>query len=194
MINSNYMGFGSGIMPKGTGFTLQNRGHNFSMVRGHPNQACLGKRPYHTIIPGLATWEHDRSLFAVFGNMGGFMQPMGHVQLLRNVLNYHLDPQLACDAPRWYLMHTGNTQSASDCQKSVEQDYGRYRVSDSEERDEYAQIAVQLAAKGHEVVPIVQGRNRTMYGRAQMILRHPQTGVFWAGSDPRADGCAMPLL
>jgi gamma-glutamyltranspeptidase / glutathione hydrolase len=198
MINSNYMGFGSGIMPIGCGFTLQNRGHNFSLVRGHPNQLAPRKRPYHTIIPGLALHEHDQTLYAVFGNMGGFMQPMGHVQLLRNLLDYHLDPQLAVDAPRWYLMHTGKTQAASDCQKSVvqfEEHYGKYLDQTTGQLiDKYDEIVQGLQQKGHEIVDIARGNNRMMYGRAQVIWRHPQTGIYWAGSDPRADGCAIPFL
>jgi len=196
-INSNYMGFGTGIVPKGCGFTLHNRGYNFNLLPEHANCVGPSKRPYHTIIPGLSTYEDDQSLHAVFGNMGGFMQPMGHLQLLRNLVDYSMDPQLSVDAPRWYLKPTGLTQTCEDMRtSSVQLEYGYGGSQDgSKDSNDYGQrVASLLRLRGHEVDELVCDDARTLYGRAQVILRHRPSNVFIAGSDPRADGCAIPQV
>lgn len=172
-INSNYMGFGTGIVPRGWGFSLQNRGHNFSLQADHPNALAPGKRPYHTIIPALAT-HADGSLLAAFGVMGGFMQPQGHLQVASALLDDHLDPQAALDRPRFCILPEQGGKIA------LEEGITTTVMKDLEER-------------GHSIES-VSGMRRAVFGRGQIILRDPQSGVLWGGSDPRADGCAIPLI
>jgi len=100
LIQSNYMGFGSGVVVPGTGVSLQNRGHGFTLERAHPNVVAGGKRPFHTIIPGFLCDADGRPRMS-FGVMGGNMQPQGHVQTLMRLLRHGQQPQAACDAPRW---------------------------------------------------------------------------------------------
>ena len=175
-INSNYMGFGTGIVPAGAagpwGFTLQNRGHNFSLDPAHPNALAPHKRPYHTIIPGLLTREANGSLVAPFGVMGGFMQPQGHMQVVVGMIDDGLDPQAALNRPRFCI------DSASAGGK-VHLERGIPRAT-----------LAELAKRRHPLQPDVSGYARALFGRGQIIRREPD-GVLWGGSDPRADGCAM---
>jgi gamma-glutamyltranspeptidase/glutathione hydrolase len=171
-INSNYMGFGTGIVPEGTGFSLQNRGYSFSLDPSHPNALAPRKRPYHTIIPAMATREADGSLFASFGVMGGLMQPQGHVQVVVGLIDDGLDPQAALDRPRFCL-------SGAQPSSRVELEEGIP-----------VPVMAKLAQMGHEVVPI-SGYGRSAFGRGQIILRVPDSGVLVGGSDPRADGQAV---
>ena len=183
-INSNYWGFGTGIVPKGFGFTLQNRGHNFSLDPNHPNKLEPRKRPYHTIIPAMVTrlpsppgrgaGGDGESLYACYGVMGGFMQPQGHVQVLSALVDDGLDPQSALDQPRFCI--------------DVEESGGRVALEEGISE----KVMAELTQLGHPVYP-VRGYDRSLFGRGQVILREADTGILCAGSDPRADGCAMTL-
>ncbi|KAL4997256.1 nucleophile aminohydrolase [Aspergillus recurvatus] len=182
-INSNYAGFGSGIIPKGCGFTLQNRGANFSLSANHPNVLAPGKRPYHTIIPAMITNVSDGSLHSVYGVMGGFMQPQGHVQVLLNMLAFGYHPQAALDAPR-ICIAAGNPEIGKQLDRTV---YVEEGISEG---------AVEgLRKLGHQV-KVLKGWERGMFGRGQIIRCHHDGGklVYSAGSDLRGDGMAVPMV
>jgi gamma-glutamyltranspeptidase / glutathione hydrolase len=163
-INSLYMGFGSGVVAEGTGVCLQNRGNSFRLEEGHPNALEPGKRPLHTIIPGLVT--RDGSLWAVFGNMGGPMQPQGHAQVLINLLDFGMSPQDAADHPRHF--HDGETLLVEG------------RVPEAE--------VERLRERGHRVEV---GENYVVPTGGAQIIRVLRSGVRACGSDPRKDGCAL---
>jgi gamma-glutamyltranspeptidase/glutathione hydrolase len=163
MIQSNYMGFGSGVVVPDWGIALQNRGNGFTLEPGHPNRLEPGKRPYHTIIPAFLT--RDGQPIGPFGVMGGHMQPQGHTQVAINTIDYDMNPQAALDAPRW----------------RVEGDIVAVEL-------ETPRTVVEgLVARGHRVYvdPAPGG-----FGRGQAIWRLP-SGAYVAGSEVRCDGCAV---
>ncbi|AET69006.1 gamma-glutamyltransferase [Desulfosporosinus orientis DSM 765] len=160
-IQSNYMGFGSGLVVPGTGISLHNRGNNFSLDPNHANCLQPGKKPYHTIIPGFLT--KDQKPVGPFGVMGGFMQPQGHVQVIMNTLDFHLNPQAALDAPRWQWIN-GKTIG-------VEHSFPEH-------------IAQVLARKGHD---INWSMDTASFGRGQIIWR-TEDDVLAGGTESRADG------
>jgi len=164
-INSLYMGFGSGIVAKGTGIFLQNRGANFSLDPTHPNAYAPGKRPYHTIIPGMATQNGE--LWASFGVMGGFMQPQGHFQVISSMVDDDLNPQEALDRPRFCLL-AGTASSIVALEEGIP-----------------VHTMARLAELGHPIQPMAAG-NHAAFGSGQIIRR--DAGVLYGGSDPRKDG------
>jgi gamma-glutamyltranspeptidase/glutathione hydrolase len=179
-INSNYMGFGTGIVPPGWGFSLQNRGSGFSMDPSHPNALEPRKRPYHTIIPGLITVDSDSSssipniLYASFGVMGGFMQPQGHMQVVLSLVDDHQNPQATLDRPR-FCISDGTPEGQVLLEEGIP-----------------PEVLLELGRMGH-MVNTARGFERSVFGRGQIICRDASTGVRCGGSDPRADGCAMSL-
>ena len=161
-IQSNYMGFGSGIVIPGTGVSLQNRGYDFSLDENHPNFLKPGKRTYHTIIPGFLT--KDNEAVGPFGVMGGYMQPQGHFQVVTHTIDFALNPQAALDMPRWQWM--------GDKRIEVEPHFPNYLVQ-------------ALKRKGHDIHVAVDGG---IFGRGQIIWRDQKTGVLYGGTEPRTDG------
>ncbi|MDH5500080.1 MAG: gamma-glutamyltransferase [Gammaproteobacteria bacterium] len=176
-IQSNYWEFGSGIVPDGLGFALQNRGSAFSMEAGHANVYAPGKRPFHTIIPAMVMKE-DLPVMA-FGVMGGFLQPQGHVQILVNVIDFGMNVQEAGDAARF--VHSGASQPTGDSMS----DGGRVLL----EAGVSEQVVGELRKRGHQVDhgarPYVGA-----VGGYQAVWRDPATGVYHGASEMRFDGAA----
>ncbi|HJN49630.1 MAG: gamma-glutamyltransferase family protein [Pseudomonadales bacterium] len=162
-IQSNYVGFGSGVVVPDTGISLQNRGYGFTLEEGHPNQVGGGKRPYHTIIPGFVT-RNDQALMS-FGVMGGHMQAQGHVQMMVRIFDYGQNPQTASDAPRWHLYEDGRV--------GVESGFD-------------AKVAAKLARRGHEIIYDNEAR---VFGGAQLISRLEDG--YCGASDHRKEGQAV---
>lgn len=166
-IQSNYHGFGSGVVIPETGIAMQNRGHNFSLDPAHDNILAPGKKTFHTIIPGFLT--RDGVGLGPFGVMGGFMQPQGHVQVIMNMVDFGLNPQAALDAPRWQWM--------GDRRIGMEHSFP-------------AHLAREMAARGHD---IQLAHDSTGFGRGQIIIRDPDTGIYCGGTEPRTDSSIAVL-
>ena len=163
LIQSNYHGFGSGIVVPGAGIALHNRGLGFNLEEGHPNEYGPGKRPFHTIIPAFLT-RGGRAV-GPFGVMGAPMQPQGHIQVVVGTLDHGLNPQAVLDAPRWRVL--------DGLDAVIEPGAG-------------AEVHRGLAARGHHLVSPDPGETY-QFGRGQIIWAL-EDGVYAAGSDPRADG------
>jgi gamma-glutamyltranspeptidase / glutathione hydrolase len=161
LIYSVYWGFGAGLASGRFGINFQNRGAGFTLQVGHPNELAPGKRPMHTVIPGML--RKAGTVIMPFGVMGGAYQPCGHVRFLTNMVDFGMDPQTAIDAPRCF--------SGPDGMK-VESGYD-------------PKVAARLADLGHRIVP-----TDGPLGGAQAILIHDE-GVLEGASDPRKDGCAL---
>ncbi|MBC7585668.1 MAG: gamma-glutamyltransferase, partial [Tardiphaga sp.] len=166
-IQSNYMGFGSGVVIPEWGVSLQNRGYGFSLDPQHPNCVAPRKRPFQTIIPGFLT-QGGQPVMS-FGVMGGNMQPQGHLQTLVRMIDFGQNPQAACDAPRWRF------EAGLDI-----------NVEDNTD----PKVAQALADLGHNIIPL---RDSYMdFGAGQFIWRmgDPAVEGYAAASDPRRDGQA----
>lgn len=174
LIQSNYLGFGSGVVPADSGFTLQDRGSLFSLDPDHPNVIAPGKRPFHTIIPAMVT-RNGKALFS-FGVMGGSMQPQGHVQVLCNILDFGMNIQEAGDAPRF--RHGGSSQPTGQVMKDGGIVYLESGVG--------SEVRRALTGRGHRIMDAVGG-----YGGYQGIWIDPVSGVLAGASESRKDGCAI---
>lgn len=178
LIQSIFVGFGSGRVPEGTGFALQSRGAGFSLDPAHPNAYAPGKRPFHTIIPAFVT--RDGAPWMGLGVMGADMQPQGQVQVLVNMLDFGLDPQAAGDAAR--LRHDGLNAPSFNCVS----DGGVVRY----EAGIDAACVAELERRGHDLQPCTEPVLHFMGGYE--CVRREADG--WTGaSEPRFDGCALGL-
>ena len=174
LIQSVYRDFGSGIVPGHLGFVLQNRGTLFSLDRDHPNRLEAHKRPFHTIIPGFVT-QKGKPVFS-FGVMGGDQQPQGQVQILLNIIDFHMDAQRAGDALRF--RHAGSCSPIGHAMHGGGIVYLEPGIP--------AAVATGLREKGHCVEYRQDG-----YGGYQGIWMDPVTNMLYGGSEPRKDGCAI---
>ncbi|HZZ88485.1 MAG TPA: gamma-glutamyltransferase, partial [Caulobacteraceae bacterium] len=172
LIQSNFQGMGSGLMPDGLGFMFQNRGRAFSLRDGHPNLYAPGKRPFHTIIPGFATRGGEPWL--AFGVMGGNMQPQGQTQIVTNLVDFGLGLQEAGDAPRW--LHEGSPEPNGEAGQGT----GVLALETAMPRETVA----GLAALGWNLSRAPGG-----FGGYQAIERRP--GAYAAASEMRKDGAAL---
>jgi gamma-glutamyltranspeptidase/glutathione hydrolase len=175
LIQSNYFGFGSGNVPDGLGFCIQDRGALFSLDRKHKNALEPGKRPFHTIIPALVTKEGE-PVFS-FGVMGGAMQPQGHVQILTNILDFGMSVQEAGDAPRW--RHGGSSQPD---ERGRMEDGGQVYLESGFD----GAVVEELKSRGHRIMPLSGG-----FGGYQGIWIDHDNGTLIGASESRKDGCAI---
>jgi gamma-glutamyltranspeptidase/glutathione hydrolase len=174
LIQSNYAGFGSGVVPDGLGFSLQDRGALFSLQEGHMNVIEPGKRPFHTIIPGFVT--KDGAPYLTFGVMGGDMQPQGHVQVLCNMIDFGMNTQEAGDAARFH--HVGSSEPSGGTMTNG----GRVALESGVPEE----VRRELIKMGHNVIDNVGG-----FGGYQCILIDAVNHTFYGASESRKDGCAI---
>src|SRR6056297_2287648 len=176
LIQSNFRGMGTGFVVPGTGFSFQNRGELFSLDPQHPNVYEPGKRPFHTIIPGFVM-KDGKPMFS-FGNMGGAYQPIGHVSILTNIIDFGMNIQEAGDAMRWD--HSGNSEPTDSLEETLN---GTGKVS-LESAFPFSVIRA-LRSRGHDVQV-----GDSFFGRYQGILRDHEKGVYFGASESRVDGQA----
>jgi len=180
LIQSNYRGMGSGLVPDGLGFMLQDRGQLYSLDPDHPNVYAPGKRPFHTIIPAFVL--KDGKPFISFGLMGGGMQPQGHVQVLINIVDYGMNLQEAGDAAR--LNHVGGRAPTDGLNDGEVDLLGTLYVEPGISQN----TIEKLRAMGHRVQVVENG---IMFGGYQAIMRNPKTGVYAGATEMRKDGNAI---